>query len=70
MSKNPNTGKFMENAKTGKPVDPETSNASLNSEIHATTAINSSVKPEDYPASDRKEQVRAATTGKPKTKKG
>ncbi len=43
------------------PIEPKSDNPSLNSEIHETTAINSSVKPEDYPQEDRKLQKAAAT---------
>jgi hypothetical protein len=64
MSGDAKPGKDMENAKTRDPISPKSASASLNSEIHATTAINSSVKPEDYPKEDRKLQVQAAT-GKP-----
>jgi hypothetical protein len=70
VSKNPKSGKFMENAKNLRPLDPESTDASLNSEIHATTAINSSVSPESYPQADRDEQVRAATGRPPKAVKG
>lgn len=66
MSKNAKTGKQMENAKSDDPLHPKSDNASLNSEVHATTAINSSVKPGDYPKADRDEQVRAATGSGPK----
>lgn len=38
-----------------EPLEPETDNASLASEIYNTTRKNSSVKPEDYPVTrDRK----------------
>lgn len=67
--KSTKTGKVMEDAKTDDPVKAEGGNESVASEIHATTAINSSVKPEEYPKADRSEQVRAAT-GKPVTKNG
>lgn len=32
-----------------EPLEPETNNPSLASEIHNTTRANGSVKPEDYP---------------------
>jgi hypothetical protein len=64
MSDDAKTGKNLEDGKTRNPVDPKSANPSLNSEVRATTAINSSVKPEDYPKEDREQQVRAAT-GKP-----
>ena len=60
MSKNMKFGKPTSKAKTVDPLHPATNNPSLNSEIHATTAINSSVKAEDYPQADREDQIRAA----------
>lgn len=39
------------------PLEPKSDNASLNSEVHATTQINSNVTPEDYPEEDRKMQA-------------
>jgi len=67
MTKKVKSGKLLEDGKTEDPIWTST-NPSLNSEIHATTAINSSVKPEDYPKADRDEQVRAAT-GRPTKKR-
>jgi hypothetical protein len=64
MSEEKKTGRSMENAHTLDPLNPESGNKSLNSEVHATTAHNSSVKPEEYPKKDRDQQVRVAT-GKP-----
>lgn len=61
MTKTAKSAPFMENAKNRNPIDPESRDPSLNSEILATTSINSSVSPEDYPKADRDEQVRAAT---------
>jgi hypothetical protein len=62
VTKKAKIGNRMEDGKTADPVE-ASANPSLNSEIHATTAINSSVKPGDYPQADRDEQVRAATGG-------
>lgn len=67
MSGDPKPRADMEDAKTRNAVDPKSDNPSLNSEVHATTAINSSVKPEDYPKEDREQQVRAATGRPPKS---
>ncbi len=64
MSKEKKSAKLMENSHNLDPVNPETANESLNSEVHATTAINSSVTPEDYPKDKRQQQVNAATGGK------
>lgn len=67
MTKKLKSGKLLEDGKTEDPIQ-ASANPSLSSEIHATTAINSSVKPEDYPKPDRDEQVRAAT-GRPGNKR-
>ncbi len=64
MSTEKKSAKLMENAHTADPVNPGGTDPSINSEVHATTAINSSVTPEDYPKDKRDDQVRAAT-GKP-----
>lgn len=45
------------------PLEPRSDNASLNSELHATTKINSTVTPEQYPEKQRRMQAEAA--GKP-----
>lgn len=68
MTTKPKAANLAENAKTANPIKPEAGNPSLASEIHATTEINSSVKPEDYPKADRDEQVRAATGVQPSKK--
>jgi len=39
------------------PLEPKSDNASLNSEVHASTKINSNVTPQDYPEEDRKMQA-------------
>ena len=39
------------------PLEPKSDNASLNSEVHATTKINSSVTPEQYPEDQRRMQA-------------
>lgn len=39
------------------PLEPKAENASLNSEIHAATKVQSNVTPEDYPAEERAMQV-------------
>lgn len=64
MSTEKKSAKLMENSHNLDPVNPKTRNKSLNSELHADTAINSSVKPEEYTKDKREQQVRAATGGK------
>lgn len=54
---------MSENQKTKQPLDPVAANASQRDRLHAATAIQSSVKPEDYPEADRREQV--ASMGPP-----
>lgn len=39
------------------PLEPNSDNASINSELHATTKINSSVTPEQYPEETRRMQA-------------
>lgn len=39
------------------PLEPKADSASLNSEVHATTKINSNVAPEDYPEEERRMQA-------------
>lgn len=39
------------------PLEPKSDNASINSELHATTKINSSVTPEQYPEEERQMQA-------------
>ncbi|MFN3456425.1 MAG: hypothetical protein ACK4Z8_02470 [Novosphingobium sp.] len=39
------------------PLEPKSDNASLNSEVHATTKINSNVTPEQYPEEQRRMQA-------------
>lgn len=39
------------------PLEPKADSASLNSEVHATTKINSNVTPEDYPEEERRTQA-------------
>jgi hypothetical protein len=60
----PNARTGMENAKTADPLNPEAGSASQNSRQHASTAIQSEVTPEAYPAFEREAQVEQAT-GRP-----
>ena len=39
------------------PLEPKSGTSSINSELHATTKINSSVKPEQYPEEERRMQA-------------
>lgn len=60
-----------ENDKTKDPVNPKSDNPSLNDRLHTATQVQSSVKPEDYPASERAGQTAvvgkdAGRQGKPK----
>ena len=57
----------MEHQLTDDPIDNEAAHPSLRSRIRAATGIQSSVTPEDYPKSDRDEQVAAATGRDPAT---
>jgi hypothetical protein len=61
MGKRTPTGKTMENAKTAEPLDPKAGSPGQRSKLHAATAIQSSIGPEDYPKADRKEQVAGGT---------
>jgi hypothetical protein len=63
------TGKAMENAKTDHPLDLKAGSPSQQSRTHASTAIQSSVKPEDYPKADRDEQIAEATGGRKAARK-
>lgn len=42
------------------PLDAKSDNASLNSELHAATKVQSNVRPEDYPPEERAMQVASA----------
>lgn len=53
-------------AKTDKPLEVDSPNSSKNSALRAATAVQSSVRPEDYPEAERKLQVAAATGAKPR----
>ncbi|WP_423141758.1 hypothetical protein ACOYW6_13175 [Parablastomonas sp. CN1-191] len=55
--------------KQSKPLEPETENSSLNSEIEAATEIQSSVRPEDYPL-DQRARIDPARKGGPSKRKG
>ena len=48
---------MIENGKTKKPLEPKSGNPSLNDRLHIATQVQSSVKPEDYPASEREGQT-------------
>jgi hypothetical protein len=52
-------------AATEDPVEVDGANPSKKSVIRTATALQSSVKPDDYPADEREQQV-AAATGKGK----
>ena len=45
-----------------KPLEPRSSNPSLNSRLRAATDIQSVVTPEEYPEADRKEQTKVMGT--------
>lgn len=47
----------MEYEMPEEPLEPETNNPSLASEIHNTTRANGSVKPEDYPHTRERKAV-------------
>lgn len=49
------------NKKDCKPLEIESDNPSQNSRLKAATKIQSSVRPKDYPAQDRADQVKAGT---------
>jgi hypothetical protein len=65
-------GSGIPTAVTDDPVEVDSPNSSENSRLRAATAVQSSVKPSDYPAEKREQQVAAATGakrgGKGKTK--
>ena len=55
MSDKPKAGAdFRPLARTEDPLEPSSDNPSQNSKIHAATANQSSVDPDDYPAKERK----------------
>jgi hypothetical protein len=53
--------------KSKKPLDPHSGNSGMDSQIHAATMNQSSVTPQDYPASERETQ--AAIVGKKNTER-
>ena len=54
-----------------KPLEPRSTNPSLNSRLRAATDIQSVVTPEEYPEADRKEQTRVmGTPGEKKASRG
>jgi hypothetical protein len=61
---NPKAKTGMENAHTADPLDPKAANASENSRLRASTAIQSDTNPDAYPAFEREAQVEQAT-GRP-----
>ncbi len=58
-------GSGIPTAVTDDPIEVDGANPSKASVIRTATALQSSVKPDDYPAEERKQQV-AAATGKGK----
>ena len=59
----------LKTMKQSKPLEPETENSSLNSEIEAATEIQSSVRPEDYPL-DQRARIDPASKGGPSKREG
>lgn len=47
----------IENEKTKDPIKARSGNPSLNDRLHSATQVQSSVKPEDYPACEREGQT-------------
>lgn len=62
-------GSGIPTAVTDDPIETDGANASQNSRLRTATAVQSSVRPDDYPAEERAQQVAAGTDGKPQAKR-